>query len=424
MFVADASFQLAELKVNNHPNGKAVAFDVNDEEKRNELINSSSVVISLLPPAMHYQIALACLRFSVSLFTASYTSKEIAALHEDALKKNILILMETGLDPGIDHMSAMKELEIIREKGGKLISFKSYTGGLIAPESDDNPWHYKITWNPRNVVTAGKGISKYLEEGNIVEVGYKELFSVREKIFVEGYGEFEGYPNRDSLSYLDTYQLKEVKTFLRGTLRRAGYCSGWNVLVNMGYTDDDSKIVNKEMSFLELSEKLTGKKSEKEVIKYLKSKGATDDDLERIKWLGCFSTNPIEEEYSSLFSKNFSLPSLLTPADTLQILLEKNWKMKSDDKDMIVMQHQFEYDLNGKLLNLISSLVVTGEDESHTAMAKTVGLPLAIAVKLFLEGRIQSRGVQIPIIKEIYLPVLKELEEKHGIHFINIEKEI
>ena len=408
VIVADVSKELAESKVKNHPNGEAIAFDLNNETQRNELINNASVVVSLLPPSMHYQVAFTCFRFSVSLFTASYVSQEIADLHEEATKKNMLILMECGLDPGIDHMSAVKELELIKEKKGILRSFKSYTGGLIAPESDDNPWHYKITWNPRNVVTAGKGTSKFLDNGKVVEVGYQDLFSQTETIFVKGFGEFEGYPNRDSLSYLNTYQLSDLQTFIRGTLRRPGYCSSWNILVKMGYTNDEKPIVKQGMSFLDLSSELTGIKKKEDILIYLKLLGANNSDIEKIEWLGCLSDEPIELETG-------------TSADALQLLLERNWKLKKADKDMIVMQHQFEYEVEGRMKKLTSSLVVIGENEHYTAMAKTVGLPLAISVKLFLEEKISLKGVRIPIHKEIYLPILNELESDFAIRFANEE---
>lgn len=408
VIVADVSKELAESKVKSHSNGSAIAFDLNNETQRNELINNASVVVSLLPPSMHYLVALTCFRFSVSLFTASYVSKEIADLHDEAVKKNMLILMECGLDPGIDHMSAVKEMELIKEKKGLLRSFKSYTGGLIAPESDDNPWHYKITWNPRNVVTAGKGISKFMDNGKIVEVGYQDVFSQTEKISVKGFGEFEGYPNRDSLSYLKTYQLSDLKTFIRGTLRRPGYCSAWNILVKMGYTNDETLIVKKGMSFLDLASELTGGRKKEDILIQLKSLGANTNEIEKIEWLGCLSDNLIGLENA-------------TPADALQLLLERNWKLKKDDKDMIVMQHQFEYEMEGRMKKLTSSLVVTGENEHETAMAKTVGLPLAISVKLFLEGKISLKGVQVPIHQEIYLPVLHELESGFSIRFRNEE---
>lgn len=411
LIVADSSLGLAESKIKGHGNAKAVSFDVLDDQQRNELIRNSSAVVSLLPPPMHAIVANSCIEQGVSLFTASYVSNEIASLNDEAIRNNILILMETGLDPGIDHMSAMKEIELIRQSGSKLLSFKSYTGGLIAPESDDNPWHYKITWNPRNVVLAGKGISKYLADGKISEVQYEDLFTHTAEIYVEGFGEFEGYPNRDSLSYLSTYSLHNVHTFLRGTLRRPGFASSWNLLVKAGFTNDELKLVRPTMSYLDLALLITGEKSKEALIQFFRTLGGSDEDISRIEWLGCFSEKIIPLESG-------------TPADALQILLEVNLKLKDGDKDMIVMQHQFVYEKEGRLYELTSSLVVTGDDELHTAMAKTVGLPLAIAVKNFLNGQIKMKGVQVPIGKDIYEPILNELSEKFGITFINKVKDL
>ncbi|MBX9850200.1 MAG: saccharopine dehydrogenase NADP-binding domain-containing protein [Cytophagaceae bacterium] len=401
--VGDTSLESARQKINNHPNGKAIIFDVHDQKIRETEIKEADLVISLLPPPFHPVVAQACLAFSKSLLTASYVSPEIQSMHDEAVKKNVLILMEVGLDPGIDHMSAMKELDEIKSKGGKLTSFKSYTGGLIAPESDTNPWHYKITWNPRNVVLAGKGTSKFLEHGKIKEVDYKKLFNTTEKISVKGYGDFEGYPNRDSLKYLDTYQLKDLSTFIRGTLRRPGYCSSWNILVQLGLTDENYKIQEAKITYKELI-KMLNKDYEQKINSFAK------EDLERVKWLGCLDERPIGI-------------SDVSPADVLQNLIEEKWKLAQGDKDMIVMQHQFEYEVKGKKKKLISSLVVRGDDEINTAMAKTVGLPLAISARLFLEGKIKLSGVQIPVMKEIYEPVLKELEEM-GVRFENEEENL
>lgn len=404
--IGDASLNHAQQKAGSSTYAEAVFFDVNNEQLRKEEIKNSDLVISLMPPPFHYLVAQTCLEFSKHLLTASYVSPEIESLHLAAVEKNILILMETGLDPGIDHMSAMKELEHIQKSGGKLISFKSFTGGLVAPESDNNPWNYKITWNPRNVVLAGQGVSKYLENGKLKELDYKELFTQLEKVSVKGFGDFEGYANRDSLKYLDTYQLKDLDTFLRGTLRRPGFAGAWNVLVQIGFTDSSQIIQDSEnLSYRQITEFLLHTGSA-DLEKKLKSLGSSET-IEKIKWL-------------DLLSERKTGISNASPADVLQKLLESKLRLEEGDKDMIVMQHQFEYVHNEKKKKLISSLVVKGEDEIFTAMAKTVGLPLGVAAKLLLENKITLRGVQIPVHKEIYEPVLKELEDM-GIEFFNEE---
>ena len=236
--MSDMSLELAQSKVGNHPNGKAIALDINNAAQREKAIASADMVISMLPAFMHSEVAKDCLRLNKHMTTASYVSAEMQALNEDAKKKGLLFLNEIGLDPGIDHMSAMEIIHQIKEKGGKIESFKSYCGGLIAPESNDNPWGYKFTWNPRNVVLAGQATAQYREEGKLKFIPYQGLFTQTEMIEVDGYGKFEAYANRDSLSYDEPYEIKGIPTILRGTLRYPGYCRAWSMFVKLGWTDD------------------------------------------------------------------------------------------------------------------------------------------------------------------------------------------
>lgn len=405
--VADGSVELAQQKVKSTI-ASAVQFDLRNEPLKEKLVSSHDLVISLLPANLHYQVAATCVKYAKSLITASYVSDEIKALGKEAKDKGIVILMEMGLDPGIDHMSALRDLEEIKAEGGKLISFKSYTGGLIAPESDTNPWNYKFTWNPRNVVLAGQGTVKYLEKSEYKFIPYHQLFRRIENIEVDGYGNFDGYANRDSLKYLDLYNLQDVHTFLRGTLRREGFCKAWNVFVQLGLTDDSYKIrTENKMSYREFffSFLPSSSKEWSQVLKeYLKDD--TDDDvISKIQWLGIAGDEKIPFTEAS-------------PAEILQSLLERKWKLEKDDKDMIVMQHQYEFEINGSKKNKTSSLVVKGEDQTFTAMAKTVGLPMGIAALLILQEKITLKGVLLPVLKEIYEPVLKELEEKEGVKFV------
>ena len=381
--------------------------DIHNELDRRNLIQESDLIISLLPPSLHIVLAKDCLLYSKHFISASYISPELQALDEEAKAKGLLFLMETGLDPGIDHLSAMKEIEEIKGEGGKITSFKSYTGGLVAPESDDNPWNYKITWNPRNVVLAGQGIVKYLENKQYKYIPYHRLFTTTETVRVDGYGNFEGYANRDSLKYISTYGLNDIATFLRGTLRKPGFCDAWNLLVQLGITDDSYILENSEhLTWFEFTLSFLKTKKDRKInhlLATLINKGPGAREIYKLKWLGL------------LDDKKTGIPNA-TPAQLLQKLLEEKLAMKPEDKDMIVMQHIFVYDLNGKTHKRTASLVLKGENKIYTAMAKTVGLPLGIAARLVLENKIKISGVQIPVVKEIYIPMLEALKEQ-GIEF-------
>jgi saccharopine dehydrogenase-like NADP-dependent oxidoreductase len=406
--VADFSIELADQAVGNHNNGKAIFFNVTDKKQRESEIENADIVISMLPASLHITVAKDCVRLGKNLVTASYVSTEIAELDEAAKQAGILLLNEIGLDPGIDHMSAMQVIDEIKENGGELTSFKSFCGGLVHPDYDNNPWNYKFTWNPRNVVLAGQGTAQYIENGDYKYIPYTSLFERTEYMEVLDAGEFEGYANRDSLSYRKSYGLDDIPTLFRGTLRRKGYSEAWNVFVQLGMTDDTYKIensasiTNREFinMFLPFNDALTVEE------KLCKQFSLTTDSVifQKIAWLNAFSENKVGIENAS-------------PAQILQAICEKKWTLGSEDKDMIVMQHQFEYVQNGEQKKLNSSLLVFGDDPRYTSMAKTVGLPVAIATKLILSGAIKSTGVKIPTTKDIYVPVLKELEE-NGINFV------
>lgn len=401
--LGDVDLNLALSKLNSHPNGNAIHFDISDVEMRRRVIMGHDLVISMLPAMMHGDVARDCVEFGKHMATASYVSADMKALNADAIHKNILLLNECGLDPGIDHASAMKLIDEIQQNGGEISLFKSYCGGLVAPESNDNPWGYKFSWNPRNVVVAGQGTTQYLENGELKFIPYSRLFQQADVIEVEGSGKYDAYANRDSVSYIDVYGLKSIKTMLRGTLRQHGYCKAWNVFVTLGLTDDTSKITHADqLTYTSLIDSFlpgTG--------------GTTKEKLKKLMRENWDSEIETMMDYLELFSNKRIAMTEGTPAQLLQALLEEKWKLKTGDKDLIVMQHQFEYTQPGKkeIQKLNSSLVVTGKDQSHTAMALTVGLPLAITVKNFLTGLFQLSGVQTPVKKEIYLPLLKELEE-------------
>lgn len=407
--VADVDEKLAAEKINGNQRGRAIAFDIKDEEARKTLIGQHDFVISMLPAFMHGNVATDCLELGKHLATASYVSPQMSAMHAEAERKGLFFLNECGLDPGIDHASAMKIIHNIQQKGGIVTSFKSYCGGLVAPESNTNPWGYKFSWNPRNVVLAGQGTAQYLSEGKVKFIPYNRLFEQTETIEVEGAGVFDAYANRDSIGYRSVYGLNNVQTMLRGTLRQQGYCSAWNLFVKLGLTDDTSKISDADnLSYAEL------------ITSFLPP--ATGDLKQRLMaFAGNQWNNDLEDklDYLEILTHKKIYIKQGSPAEILQSLLEEKWKLAETDKDMIVMQHLFEYRLQDEsgIRRLKSSLVVKGLDNRHTAMAQTVGLPLAITVKNFLTGKIKSKGVRIPVEKEIYNPLLEEMET-HGIKFV------
>lgn len=375
-----------------------------------EKVSGCDIAISMLPARFHMLVAVQCLNYGKNLVTASYVNEEMKAIAAEAEKKGLLFLNECGLDPGLDHMSAKKVIDEIKGQGGTLEGFESFTGGLIAPESDDNPWNYKFTWNPRNVVVAGQGgAAMFIQKGTYKYIPYNKLFRRTEIIEVDGYGRFEGYANRDSLKYRELYDLKGIPTLYRGTLRKPGFCKAWDCLVQLGMTDDTYDIVGLEkMTYRQFTNLFLGYNPNDSIEIKLKSYlGLRQDDFElwdKLKYIGLFEDRPIGMEKG-------------TPAQVLQKLLEEKWSLFPQDKDMIVMWHKFEYTLNGVRKELQSSMVVIGEDQEKTAMAITVGLPVGIATKLILNNSIQVKGVQIPIHPEIYNPILKELETEHNIIF-------
>lgn len=406
--VADANLELAQQKIAGSPNARAAWLDVNKVNDRRDLIGRADIVVSLLPAYLHIEVAHDCIRLNKHLITASYVSKEMYRLGDEARDRELIFMGEMGLDPGIDHMSAKQKIDEIKERGGKLKSFHSYTGGLIAPESDDNPWHYKFTWNPRNVVLAGQGTAQYLDNGKFKYIPYRRLFKQAFPIEVPGMGNYEVYANRDSLLYREIYGLKDIPTIFRGTIRACGFCEAWNALVKIGLTDGSYPILDADkLTYHELMEAYLGNYefsgSVKDRIAQMLNIPTDSHVMDKLAWLGLFR------------KKRINMPNA-SPALILENLLLDKWRLKPDDKDMIIMQHEFVYELKGELKKEISTMVIKGEDTVNTAMAKLVGLPLGIFVRLVMEGRIKSTGVQIPVMQEVYEPVLQELKS-FGISF-------
>lgn len=384
--VADANKEVIEAKTDGSKFAEAVQLDINNDIARELLIQRAHVIISMMPPALHFLIAKDCVEYRKHLLTASYLDDKMKSLRDEINHRKLLFLCEMGLDPGIDHMSAMKIIDDIKQKGGSISSFKSHCGGLIAPESDDNPWHYKISWNPRNVVLAGNAGAVYLQDGQLKNVHYQNLFDEANAVKVDELEQLAYYPNRDSLAYIPVYKLQDAQTFMRTTLRYPSFFAGWNVIVEAALTDDKTPINTTGLTY---------KKWSQTVLPFV-----NENNKNLLEFLGLFN----DEEVPA---------SAKTSADILQYLLETKLAMQPTDKDMIVMLHEFEFILNGQKNNLQSSLLVKGQDSVHTAMAKTVGLPLGIAAKLILNGTLNITGLHIPILKEIYEPVLQELENEH-----------
>ena len=400
ILLADGDEAIAKNKWNNAPNGTALGIDIENNLDRQNLVQKADIVVSMMPAQLHFLVAKDCLHFGKPLFTASYVDDNMRSIASEIEAKQLLFLCEMGLDPGIDHMSAMAIIDEIHQKGGKITSFKSHCGGLVAPESDDNPWHYKISWNPRNIILAGKAGAIYLENGATISKDYSTIFEQAPVVDLPGIGHLAFYPNRNSLSYIDTYHLHGVKDFVRTTLRYPAFCIGWNAIVQLHLTDE---------TVIDLAPNTTVKNW---FESHIQQKG-----LEQI--LEKFTQDPaikVQLEFIGLYEPTQIPSQFNSNASILQWLLEGKWKLTATDKDLVVMLHEIEYSIGTRQFKLDSSMVLTGEDAINTAMATTVGLPLAMGVCAYLKGEIKMTGLHIPIDARIYQPILKSLAEE-GIVF-------
>ncbi len=411
LIIGELDLKILEGKISKHHLVTTIQFNVSNPAELEQWVRYADIVISMLPPHFHPVVAKECIKWKKNMVTASYVSPEMKVLHDDAVSANITILNEIGVDPGIDHLSAMQTLDKLRAEGCEIIEFETFTGGLPAPESDNNPWKYKFTWNPRNVVLAGQGgVVKFLHNQKLKYIPYQRIFRRTEFIEIEGVGEFEGYANRDSLKYQSAYKLQNVHTLYRGTLRRPGFSKAWDVFVQIGATDDSYT--------MEDTDKMTHKDFINSFLPYhptdsveLKLAHALrldmdSEEMRKIQWLGLFTDELV------------GIHNHATPAQILQKILEKKWTIKPEEKDMIVMWHKYVYLKDGKKKEMQSSMVCIGENSTRTAMAKTVGLPVGIATKKILKGEINEKGVLIPLSPEIYNPILLELQS-FGIQFDN-----
>ena len=400
ILLADGDEAIAKNKWNNAPNGTALGIDIENNLDRQNLVQKADIVVSMMPAQLHFLVAKDCLQFGKPLFTASYVDDNMRSIASEIEAKQLLFLCEMGLDPGIDHMSAMAIIDEIHQKGGKITSFKSHCGGLVAPESDDNPWHYKISWNPRNIILAGKAGAIYLENGATISKDYSTIFEQAPVVDLPGIGHLAFYPNRNSLSYIDTYHLHGVKDFVRTTLRYPAFCIGWNAIVQLHLTDETVIDLAPNTTVKNWFESHIQQKGLEQILEKFTQDPAIKVQLE---FIGLYEPTPIPSQFNS-------------NASILQWLLEGKWKLTATDKDLVVMLHEIEYSIGTRQFKLDSSMVLTGEDAINTAMATTVGLPLAMGVCAYLKGEIKMTGLHIPIDARIYQPILKSLAEE-GIVF-------
>lgn len=400
--VGDQSLEFAEKKVGDHPGAKAIQFNVLDDDDRDAQIAKADIVVSLLPETHHIHLIKDSIKHRAHLVTASYTSSEMASYDQQVKDAGLIFLNEMGLDPGIDHMDTMRLITKVKNKGGNLISLRSFGGGLIAPESDDNPWGYKITWNPMNVVIAGMASARYVQDGKMRIVPYNRLFLDTHIVDVPGVGKFEAYPNRDSIKYRRIYKVPRIPNVFRGSMRKIGFCKAWNALVQIGLTDnryivpDSHKLTYNEWLSFYLKKK-NGVDTKQALINFLNESNGSEI-IDKIEWLGLLSNKEIRLKDA-------------TPSEILLDLLKEKWKFSENDMDMVILNTEVEYEIENRIEKVISSFVVKGEPGFNTAMSKTVGLPMGIAVNLILNNKVKEKGVIIPIYPDIYKPALKELAE-------------
>lgn len=406
IIVADGSADAIAEKINDSPFAEMAVIDITNENERTPLVKRADLVVSLMPPHLHIHLAKDCLQHKKNLITSSYISPEMKAMDKEVKEAGLMFMCEMGLDPGIDHMTANQIIHSIQRVASTITSFKSYCGGLVAPESDDNPWHYKFSWNPKNVITAGAGGATYLEKGKEVHIPYDKLFENNKKIKVDGLGSLAYYPNRDSLRYLELYDTPEIKTFIRATLRHSSFCKGWDAVIRMGLTDEKNSIDTAGKTYADWITQVSEHKNGVSLKQHVNSKYQVEDEkvLAMLEWLGIFDDQPIKLQKGS-------------SADILLELLLDKWEMKPQEKDMVVMQHEVEYLHRGTKIKLTSAMVLKGENREYSAMAKTVGLPMAVLARMVMTNKINPpKGVLIPNMPSVYRPVLTELQH-HGIHF-------
>lgn len=400
---ASRTMTKAEKLIGGHPNGVAKEFDITKTpEKLEDLVKECDLAVSLLPYIYHVQVAKECIKHRKHMVTTSYVSPEMRALDKEAKDAGIIILNEIGVDPGIDHMSAKKIIDDVHDRGGKILSFKSYCGGLPHHEDNTNPWGYKLSWSPRGVILAGKNAAKYQEDGKTVEISGEELFDNHHPYSVDGLeDDYEAYPNRDSVPYIDTYEIPETKTMFRGTLRNTGWCNALKKVSEIGYMDIEEQDLPSGFTYNKLTNKLLGTSLDADSKEgFMKKFGFSIENniVKRFDWMGLFSDDEIPS-------------TRISPLDVLCHQWETHLQYSPGERDMLIMVHEFEYELPEGKEKRISTMVDYGISNGPTSMSRTVGLPAAIGIRMILEGEITDTGVLIPVKKTVYDPILKELEE-------------
>ena len=412
--VASRTFSKAEKLVSDNAKGKAVQLNVKDDEQLKRLISEHDLSISLLPYIYHTKIAKYCIEFGKDMVTTSYVSDEMKSLDEQAKNAGVILLNEIGVDPGIDHMSAMRVIHKVQENGGRIISFCSYCGGLPAPEANTNPWGYKFSWSPRGVIMAGKNNAKYLMNKELIEVPGTELFDHHWLIQVPGFGELETYPNRNSIPYREIYGIEDTDTIFRGTLRYPGWSFTMKKIVELCLLDDEKLYNLNGITYKEFMHKFVKNpkynKLEKDLALQLNIAEHTDS-LYRMKWLGLFSNEQIGLNEG-------------TAMDVLCKIFDEKLNYDEGERDILILHHEFIAEYGEKRQKITSTMIDYGIPYGDTSMSRTVGLPSAIGARMIIQGRIKEIGVHIPVKPTIYKPILEELEKNNIIckeHFNEIE---
>jgi saccharopine dehydrogenase-like NADP-dependent oxidoreductase len=404
--VASRTLSKAQSLVEDHPDGEAIAFDIaQDEGMLDDLVAEADLAVSLLPYIYHVQVAEACIENRRPLVTTSYVNDEMEALDDDARKAGVILLNEIGLDPGIDHMSAMRIIDRIHNKDGDVKAFRSFCGGLPAPEANDNPLGYKFSWSPRGVVLAGRNDARYLQNGRVVEVPNDRLFATHYVTWVEGLGDFEAYPNRNSLPYIERYGIEETDTMYRGTLRNLGWCDAMQKLNALGYFSLEERPNLPGKTFRQVMRERVGMETDDDLRVNLARQlnvAPNSGVIMALDWLGLLEDEPV--------------PDRTTLLDVLAARMLQKMPYREGERDMVVLVHEFVAAYDDEEESITSTLVDYGVPDGNTAMARTVGTPAAAGARMILEGEIDLTGVQIPVVPEIYEPVLEELE-RLGIGF-------
>jgi len=399
--------------IDGHPDGKALPLNVKDDTILEKLISKADLTVSLLPYIYHVKVAKFCIKHKKHLVTTSYVSDEMQQLDDQAKEVGVIILNESGLDPGIDHMSAMRVIHDIEKNGGKIVSFRSTTGALPSHEANTNPFGYKFSWSPRGVLLASLNPSKWLQDGEIISYPGEQLFENYTIQDVLGVGSFENYPNRNSIPYKEIYGLEDAKTVYRGTFRMTGWCETMRKIVTLGWLNEQPRKDFSGNTYGDLTRHLIGVGPEENLLKKtaeflgLKTYSTV---IKRLEWLGLFGNEPLPEDKDN-------------PLDYLNVLTLNKMSLGIDERDMIIMHHEFIVEYPHKREYITSTLLDYGIPKGDSAIARTVAFPAAIAAKMILNRKINISGVHIPVTPKIYNPILDELE-KMGIMFDEKRKEL